>query len=106
MSNMTNKLCKMCEITLNYPTNKFPKNIEYKSVSNDKNNDVLVEIMKNKKRLKKNEKFLIIVNESRYGIFIQYSDKSKVILEQNFLHYDSNKMMLVSVYKRLVKILL
>ena len=95
-------LCKQCLITISYSLKTIPNILDFKKVSNKKNNQILVEILKQRSRFIPNHEFLIIVDGSRYKISIIDMDNNCVQLKQYFLHYDGKKLVPVSV--RLVKI--
>ena len=98
--------CKSCYISLNFTIRNIPKQIDFKKVSILEDNDVLVEILKNKNKFNKNNSFIILVNGSRYGIYISNTDKNHVYLKQYFLHYDSTKKNLFPKFVRFVKLVL
>ena len=95
-------LCQQCLITLSFSLKKIPSVLDFKKVSNKKNNSILVEILKQKTRFIPNHEFLIIVDGSRYKISIIAVNNNYVHLKQYFLHYDGEKLVPVSV--RLVEI--
>lgn len=99
---MSLKICDKCEITLAFPVGKPPKQINFMSVSNNSTNTVLVEILKLKACFIRGNRFIIIVDGSRYGIEIVNVTSDVIYLKQFFLHYDGGK--LVPFVVRLVKI--
>jgi hypothetical protein len=100
-------LCTKCEISLNFPINQTrPPKVDLQEVSNSVSNSILVEIMEQKHRFEPNEKFIILVDGSRYGIRILTNSNKKVKLEQYFLHYDGFRGKLMPTFVRLVLITL
>jgi len=96
------EICQKCLITLSFSLKEIPNSLEFKKVSNKKNNIILVEIMAHHIKFAPNYKFIITVDGSRYGIHIISMNMKKVYLKQYFLHYNSVNLVPVSV--RFVKI--
>ena len=101
------KLCKTCEISLNFDGNKLPECFDVMTVSNTSNNSILVKIMENKHRFNCGESFIILVDGSKYTIEILSNDGNKVELKQIVSHYNGGKGTqnnLMNSYVRFVRI--
>lgn len=94
---MSTPSCIRCEISLNYPANKFPINYDMKKVSSGQDNILLHKILSDKRK-----KFLVLHDGARYGIEILNDTKRTTLLKQYVLHYNGEK--LVPVYVRMVRI--
>ena len=99
---MSSKLCSLCEISLNFQVNKVPGKFDLKKVPNDGINEILREILENNYRLMTKNKFIIMVDEARYGIEVCKIEKGTIYLKQYVLHYNGRN--LVPVYVRFVRI--
>lgn len=109
MESMQHKynLCTKCEISLSFSVNQSkPSKVDLKKVSSSTSNSILVEIMEQKHRFKPDEKFIILVDGSRYEIRILSIFNKQVKLEQYFLHYDGSRGRLMPTSVRLVLITL
>src|SRR5271170_1341438 len=98
------KLCRECEISVNFHPNKRSKVVELSKVKNTADNVILSKIMEQKHKLQPSSRFKILVDGSRYGIRILSNTGSCVYLEQYFLHYDGKSGKLTPVWVRYVRI--
>jgi hypothetical protein len=89
---MSTKLCDKCEISLAYPVRDFPSRVDYRPVSNKTDNEILVRILHRKTSFVKGNKFIVLVDGSRYGIEIVNVNKQYVSLKQYFLHYNGDNL--------------
>ena len=97
-------LYSACLITLGFTKQTEPNRLDFKQVSNKKTNQILYEILLDRKKLICGNDFLILVDGSRYAINILSSKNKYVFLKQSFLHYNGRN--LDSVSFRYVKIFL
>lgn len=104
---MASKLCKSCTISKSFPVNKIPKNYDFMPVNNTTSNAILDKIYESRQKLRPNNKFVILVDGSRYNIELVSSTSKPnqtFTIKQYFLHNDSKRGQLVEVSVRFVKI--
>lgn len=104
-ANIKYNLYKSCEISKNFPVNRIPQNITYKTVSHKSDNTILLKIHECHNSIMANAgPFMILVDASRYEVEPVQTKNNQIILKQYFLHYDSKRAELVRVYVRYVRL--